>query len=45
MDVNDFQVTVWKQVLYRRDKWLSAQMKAMISYLSGIRLQGEQTRG
>ena len=41
LDVDGFQVTVWKQVLYRRDKWLSAQMKAMIGYLSGIRLQGE----
>ncbi len=39
LDVEDFQVTVWKQILYRRDKWLSPQMKAMIGYLSGVRLQ------
>ena len=38
LDVNDFQVTVWKQILYRRDKWLSAQIKAMIEYLAGIKL-------
>lgn len=33
-----FQVTVWKQVLYRRDKWLSPQMKAMLGYLSQVKL-------
>ena len=42
LPVEDFQVTVWKQILYRRDKWLSPQMKAMLGYLSGIRLQTEQ---
>ena len=41
LKVPEFQVTVWKQLLYRRDKWLSPQMKAMISYLSQIRLQNE----
>ena len=41
LDVEDFSVTVWKQVLYRRDKWLSPQMKAMIAYLSQVRLQNE----
>lgn len=40
--VEDFTVTVWKQLLYRRDKWLSPQMKAMIGYLSGIRLRDER---
>lgn len=39
LKVADFQVVVWKQLIYRRDKWLSPQMKAMIDYLSGIRLQ------
>lgn len=39
--VPDFQVTVWKQLIYRRDKWLSPQMKAMIAYLSQVRLQSE----
>ena len=34
-----FQVTVWKQLLYRRDKWLSPPMKAMIDYLSRVHLQ------
>lgn len=39
LNVPLFQVTVWKQVLYRRDKWLSPQMKAMIGYLSRVQLQ------
>lgn len=41
LKVADFQVTVWKQLLYRRDKWLSPQMKAMIDYLSRVQLQFE----
>ena len=38
LNVPDFQIVVWKQLIYRRDKWLSPQMKAMISYLSDILL-------
>ena len=41
LETEDFHVTVWKQILYRRDKWLSPPMKALIGYLSGVRLQGE----
>ena len=37
--VADFQVEVWKQLLYRRDKWLSAPMEAVIRHLSAIHLQ------
>ena len=39
LEAEDFQVRVWKQILYRRDKWLSPQMKVMLQYLRGIRLQ------
>ena len=38
LDVEDFRITVWKQVLYRRDKWVSLPMQAMIRHLSGIKL-------
>lgn len=38
LKVEDFQVVVWKQILYRREKWLSPQMKAVIDHLSGVRL-------
>lgn len=41
LKVPDFQVTVWKQLIYRRDKWISPQMKVMIDYLSRIHLQNE----
>lgn len=39
LNVEGFQVTVWKQVLYRREKWISPQMKAMIDHLSTISLR------
>lgn len=39
LEPENFHVTVWKQVLYRRDKWLSPQMKALIGFLTQTRLQ------
>ena len=36
--VQDFRVVVWKQLLYRRDKWVSLPMQAMIDHISRIRL-------
>lgn len=38
LDVPELQVEVWKQVVYRRDKWLSLPMQAMIRHLSTISL-------
>lgn len=38
LNVPDLQVVVWKQLLYRREKWLSAPMRAMIDHMKGIRL-------
>ena len=38
LKVPDLQVVVWKQLLYRREKWLSAPMRAMIDHMKGIRL-------
>ena len=38
LSVQDFQVKVWKQMLYRREKWVSLQMQAMIDHMSDIRL-------
>nr|MBQ8243806.1 LysR family transcriptional regulator [Oscillospiraceae bacterium] len=40
LQVPDFQVVVWKQLLYRRDKWVSLQMQAMIDHISQIKLNG-----
>lgn len=30
--VNDFEIEVWKQLLYHRDKWVSPQMESVIQY-------------
>lgn len=38
LHVRDFQVVVWKQLLYRREKWVSLPMQAMIDHFSRIRL-------
>ena len=38
LHVEDFKVPVWKQVLYRREKWVSLPMRAMIDHLAGIPL-------
>ena len=38
LNVADFQAEVWKQLLYRRDKWMSLPMQAMINHLTQIRL-------
>ena len=38
LNIENFRVLVWKQVLYRRDKWVSLPMQAMIRHLSGIKL-------
>lgn len=40
LNVPDLQVVVWKQLLYRREKWVSLPMRAMIDHLTGIRLTG-----
>lgn len=32
LDVEDFEVEIWKQLLYHRDKWVSPQMKTVINY-------------
>ena len=39
LNVEDFEVELWKQLLYRKDKWVSASMQAGIDHLSGIILQ------
>lgn len=40
LNVPELQVEVWKQILYRRDKWLSGPMEAMLAHLTPIRLTG-----
>lgn len=38
LNVEDFQITVCKQILYRTEKWLSPQMQAVITHLSSVKL-------
>lgn len=35
LDVADFQVDVWKQVLYHRDKWVSPSMERVMEFCMG----------
>lgn len=32
LEVEDFEVDVWKQLLYHRDKWISPQMESVMRY-------------
>ena len=32
LNVSDFEIQVWKQLLYHRDKWVSPQMESVIRY-------------
>ncbi len=39
LELQDFRPQVWRQLLYRKDKWVSLQMRAMIKELSGVMLE------
>lgn len=41
LDVPKLQVEVWKQLFYRRDKWVSLPMRVMIEYLAEMTLSGD----
>ncbi len=32
IDVEDFTIEIWKQLLYHKDKWVSPQMESVITY-------------
>ena len=32
LHVSDFEIEVWKQLLYHRDKWVSSQMESVLQY-------------
>ena len=38
LNIKGFHVELWKQILYHRDKWVSPQMKAVLTFLSKIEL-------
>lgn len=35
LQVENFEIEVWKQLLYHRDKWVSPQMESMLAYCAG----------
>ena len=39
LKVEDFEVELWKQIIYHRDKWISLQMQAVIEHISQINLK------
>ena len=39
LDVPDYSVSLWKQLLYHREKWVSPQMQAVIDCFGGILLE------
>lgn len=39
LSVEELDVELWKQLFYRRDKWVSLQMKAIIEHLSSILIE------
>ena len=41
LNVPQLRVVVWKQLLYRREKWVSQPMRAMIDHMANIRLIGD----
>ena len=38
LDVPEFQIDVWKQIVVHRDKWMSASLKAVLNHLSQIQV-------
>ena len=36
LDVKDFQLEIWKQLLYHRDKWISPQMQAFMDVIKEV---------
>lgn len=38
LEVEGFEVELWKQIIYHRDKWVSLQMQAIIEHISQITL-------
>ena len=39
LPVKGFDIELWKQVIYRRDKWMSQPLQAIIDHLSSVNLQ------
>ena len=36
LDVNDFEIEIWRQLIYHKNKWISPGMKKVIDYCSKV---------
>ena len=36
IDVKDFEIEIWRQLLYRENKWISPAMKRVVDYCSSV---------
>lgn len=45
LDVSNFEIRVWKQLLYHRDKWVSPQMESVLRYCVDREFTGTKTPG
>jgi len=45
MDAEGFSPQLWKQLLYRRDKWISPPIRAVLEHMAGILLATEENNG
>ncbi|MBR2937483.1 MAG: LysR family transcriptional regulator [Oscillospiraceae bacterium] len=41
LDVQDFQIDIWKQLIYHRNKWISKSLKAFIDYVIAAEFSNE----
>ena len=42
LDVKDFHMQVWRQILYHKDKWVTREMEEFFRLASGEDRQGER---
>lgn len=40
LKVKDFEIEIWKQLLYHRNKWISPQLEAVLQYCAGCEFSG-----
>ena len=40
LQVEDFEIGIWKQLLYHRDKWVSPQLGAVLQYCARKEFHG-----
>ena len=38
LEVENFEMDIWKQILYHRGKWISPQMSVVVEHLSSVKL-------